>query len=159
MFVALRGRSALSLSLGALACWGALGAAGRPSQAPAGGGAGKPPVLAGRQRISDLSSVRIVDGDTFRYRGVRIRIADIDAPETHPPRCPRERALGAAATRRMAEMLSAPFELVPAADGRDEDRFGRKLRRVVRDGRSLGEQLVAEGLAHRWGGRKLPWCA
>ena len=85
MSVALRGRSALSLLLGALACCGALGAAALPGH--------------------------------------------------------------------------APFELVPAADGRDEDRFGRKLRRVVRDGRSLGEQLVAEGLAHRWGGRKLPWCA
>ena len=41
----------------------------------------------------------------------------------------------------------------------DEDRYGRKLRVVVRDGWSLGETLVSEGLARRWTGRRLPWCA
>jgi micrococcal nuclease len=136
-------------------------AVGLPFSALAGATPAEPqPVSPGRQRVADVDAVRIVDGDTFRYRGVRIRIADIDAPETHPPRCPREAQLGAAATRRMAELLGAgPFELVPPADGRDEDRFGRKLRRVVRGRASLGEQLVAEGLARPWGGARRPWCA
>ena len=159
MSVALRGRSALSLLLGALACCGALGAAALPAQAPAGAGAGKPPVLAGRQRISDLSSVRIVDGDTFRYRGVRIRIADIDAPETHPPRCPREKALGEAATRRSFRPKGSSSRPSAAGISSNGAESISAMRRVVRDGRSLGDQLVAEGLAHRWGGRKLPWCA
>src|SRR6185369_6931931 len=39
----------------------------------------------------------VVDGDTFWMDGVKIRIADIDAPETHPPHCARERELGFAA--------------------------------------------------------------
>src|SRR5437868_3776006 len=32
----------------------------------------------------------VVDGDTFWTNGVNVRISDIDAPETHPPRCSYE---------------------------------------------------------------------
>ena len=42
--------------------------------------------------------------------------------------------------------------------GRDQDRYGRKLRIVTRGGESLGEMLVAEGLAREWTGRREPWC-
>jgi endonuclease YncB( thermonuclease family) len=102
--------------------------------------------------------VRVVDGDTFWYGGAQIRIADIDTPEIHPPRCAYEAELGMRATRRLTELLRAgPFELEPIMD-RDEDKYGRKLRIVVRDGQSLGDQLVAEGLARRWVGRRMPWC-
>jgi endonuclease YncB( thermonuclease family) len=58
----------------------------------------------------------------------------------------------------MRELLHAgPFEL-ERIPGRDEDRYGRKLRVVTRNGRSLGDQLVAEGLARTWSGRREPWC-
>jgi hypothetical protein len=61
------------------------------------------------------------------------------------------------ATRRLAELLNAGrFEVV--APERDEDRYGRKLRVLVRNGQSLGDQLVAEGLARTWEGRRRPWC-
>lgn len=99
----------------------------------------------------------VVDGDTFYYGTVKIRVADIDAPETHPPRCAREADLGNQATRRLSELLDAgPFELVRF--DRDTDRYGRKLRVVMRNGRSLGDRLVAEGLARTWTGRRQPWC-
>lgn len=99
----------------------------------------------------------VVDGDTVWIDGVKIRVADIDAPETHPPRCASEGALGDRATRRLAKLMSAgPFELRPA--DRDEDRYGRKLRVITRNGRSLGDQLVREGLARAWEGRRRPWC-
>jgi endonuclease YncB( thermonuclease family) len=29
---------------------------------------------------------------------------------------------------------------------------------LVRDGRSLGDILVSEGLARTWSGRRQPWC-
>lgn len=104
-------------------------------------------------------SIRVVDGDTFWLNGEKIRIADIDTPETHPPRCAYEAELGARATRRLEALLrEAPFELA-AIGGRDEDRYGRKLRIVTRGGRSLGDMLVAEGLARTWTGRREPWCA
>lgn len=99
----------------------------------------------------------VVDGDTFRLDGVKIRVADIDTPETLQAQCAAERALGDAATLRMAQLLSAgPFALQPA--DRDADVYGRKLRIVIRDGRSLGDTLVAEGLARRWDGARHPWC-
>lgn len=99
----------------------------------------------------------VVDGDTFWLDGLKYRIADIDTPEVSQPACSAEKALGLRATDRLASLLNAgPFLL--AAGDRDEDRYGRKLRIVTRDGASLGEALIAEGLAHRWDGRKHPWC-
>jgi len=100
----------------------------------------------------------VVDGDTFYYHGERIRVADIDAPEIHEPRCVYEANLGDPATDRLRELFNdGPFMIIAAEQ--DEDRYGRKLRVVVRDDWSLGETLVSEGLARRWTGRRLPWCA
>ena len=105
-------------------------------------------------------SVRItcvVDGDTFWLDGTKIRIADINTPEVSSPQCSQEAVLGRRATERLRELLNAgPFALVQ--DGRDEDRYGRKLRVAMRDGQSLGGQLVAEGLAHEWQGYRRGWC-
>jgi micrococcal nuclease len=99
----------------------------------------------------------VVDGDTFWLDGVKIRIADINTPEVISPGCAAEAALGRQATTRPAELLNAgPFELSPA--DRDEDRYGRKLRIVERGGRSIGDALVNEGLAHRWEGYQQDWC-
>ena len=99
----------------------------------------------------------VVDGDTFWTGGVKIRIADIDAPETHPPRCDTEARLGEDATNRLLALLNeGPFVL--ETEGRDEDQYGRKLRVVTRDGRSLGGILVSEGLAREWTGHRKPWC-
>lgn len=99
----------------------------------------------------------VVDGDTFWMHGEKVRVADIDAPETHPSRCPSEAKLGKAATQRLQALLNAgPIELAQA--DRDTDRYGRKLRIVARGGESLGDQLVREGLARPWTGRRQPWC-
>lgn len=99
----------------------------------------------------------VVDGDTFYFRGEKIRVADINTPEVSEPKCAAEARLGAAATRRFQSLLNAgPIEL--RRGPRDEDRYGRKLRTVHRNGRSLGDVLVAEGLAHRWRGYKENWC-
>jgi endonuclease YncB( thermonuclease family) len=99
----------------------------------------------------------VVDGDTFWIGGEKVRVADIDTPETHPPRCAEEAALGAAATRRLRDLLNAGPVTLAAAD-RATDRYGRRLAIVMRDGRSLGDTLVAEGLARPWEGRRRPWC-
>lgn len=118
-----------------------------------------PAALGGVTVVEDFQAVTVIDGDTLDYRGERIRIADINTPETSSPDCASEAALGAEATRRMEELIAAgPFTLSPAADGRDEDVYGRKLRIVARDGRSLGGALVEEGLAHEWRGFKQSWC-
>ncbi|BDW83708.1 hypothetical protein MACH24_31460 [Erythrobacter sp. Dej080120_24] len=100
----------------------------------------------------------VVDGDTFWLDGTKIRIADIDAPEIGKPSCDYEYQRGMRATHRLVELLNeGPFEL-RTIESRDEDQYGRKLRVVTRGGRSLGDQLVSEGLARTWTGRREPWC-
>lgn len=100
----------------------------------------------------------VVDGDTFWLDGVKVRVADIDTPEVSEPRCDAEYALGIRARDRLRDLLNeGPFEL-QAIGSRDEDQYGRKLRVVVRNGNSLGDRLVAEGLARTWTGRREPWC-
>lgn len=101
----------------------------------------------------------VVDGDTIWYEGAKIRIADINTPETSEPDCAQEAELGARATARMTELLNeGAFSLEAWTDGRDKDRYGRELRIVTRGGQSLGEVLVAEGLAERWTGHRRNWC-
>lgn len=101
----------------------------------------------------------VVDGDTLLWiSGRKVRVADIDAPEISTPKCASELALGNKATDRLIELVNeGPFQL-QAWPGRDTDRYGRKLRVLVRDGRSLGDGLVEEGLARTWSGRREPWC-
>jgi endonuclease YncB( thermonuclease family) len=100
----------------------------------------------------------VIDGDTVRYGGLTIRLEDIDAPETRSPKCTAEAALGRQATERLLELINAgPFRVVHTG-GRDEDRYGRKLRVIERQGRSVGDTLIAEGLARRWDGARRSWC-
>ncbi len=98
-----------------------------------------------------------VDGDTFWFRGEKVRIADIDAPEISQPACDAERRAGEMSRDRLLAMLNeGRFSLT--SGWRDEDRYGRKLRIVSRMGKSLGERLVEEGLARRWNGPDFGWC-
>lgn len=100
----------------------------------------------------------VVDGDTFWLARSKIRIADIDTPEVGQAKCAAEKRLGERATDRLVELLNeGAFELI-GIGGRPQDQYGRELRVVVRNGRSLGAQLVAEGLARTWTGRREPWC-
>lgn len=99
----------------------------------------------------------VVDGDTFWFEGTKIRIADIDAPEISEPACTDEAEAGELAKARLLELLNdGAFRLI--SGWRDEDRFARKLRIVARGDVSLGEVLVQEGLARRWGGANFGWC-
>ena len=77
----------------------------------------------------------VIDGDTIRYGGIKIRLEDIDAPEVFSPRCASEAKLGRRAAERLLHLMnSGPFQLVSGE--RDEDRYGRKLRTIERGGRS-----------------------
>jgi endonuclease YncB( thermonuclease family) len=100
----------------------------------------------------------VVDGDTIWYGGMKIRISDIDTPEISRPKCEAEGALGHRAKNRLLELLNTgPFEVIQVGS-RDKDRYGRKLRVIIRDGQSLGSILIAEGLARRWDGARRSWC-
>lgn len=99
----------------------------------------------------------VVDGDTFWLKGDKYRIADINTPEISNSNCSAEAELGERATSRLIGLLNDGDFSLQKID-RDEDKFGRKLRIVTRRGQSIGETLIAEGLAERWSGRRRSWC-
>ena len=98
----------------------------------------------------------MVDGDTM-WQGQNIRVADIDAPETQKFDCPEEKALGDRATLRLRQLVnSGPVTL--SSIERHEDPYGRKLRLVYVNGKSVGDALVGDGLARHYRGGKQSWC-
>ncbi len=99
----------------------------------------------------------VVDGDTFWYKGRKIRISDINAPEISQPKCAQEAMLAKRTKSRLYTLLNAGNFTLKSGP-RDKDHYGRDLRKVERGGISLGNILIAEGLAHRWKGRKESWC-
>lgn len=102
----------------------------------------------------------VVDGDTLWIEGEKIRLADIDAPETEG-RCVEERILAARSAGRLAELIGrGDYEIQRGdpADGRTADRYGRTLAVIMVDGVSVGSILVEEGLARPWSGRRERWC-
>jgi endonuclease YncB( thermonuclease family) len=86
----------------------------------------------------------IIDGDTFAFGSERVRILNIDAPETRGSRCERELVVGLKAKERLAGLLRAGSVDVIRAG---EDRFSRTLARVSVGGLDVGSVLVGEGLA------------
>jgi len=99
----------------------------------------------------------VVDGDTFYIGGAKVRIAGIDAPETHPPRCAREAELGEQATRQLQALLSSG-SVTMTGIGRDRDSYGRLLRNVQVNGADVGEALIAAGVARDYGSGRRSWC-
>lgn len=100
----------------------------------------------------------VVDGDTFWYHGEKYRISDINTPEISQPACERERQLGRQAQVALLQTLNGSGLTLKQQERRDTDKYGRKLRVVMQDGQSIGDALIAQGLAHRWEGHKLNWC-
>lgn len=100
----------------------------------------------------------VVDGNTFWQGGVRIQLADVDVPDADMARCPGERQKAVAAKLRLQAILN-DGTFVLSTSGRGDDQNGGKLRIAMRAGRSIGDQLVAEGLARRWTGQTSSWCS
>ncbi|MBB3964736.1 hypothetical protein [Rhizobium metallidurans] len=96
----------------------------------------------------------VADGSTFWYKGEKIVIADIVSPGIDNARCDGERRAGFAAKLRLLNLLNAGSFSMNAAGQPDK---GAAPRVISRDGRSLGAQLVDEGLARKPG--QGAWCA
>lgn len=91
--------------------------------------------------------VIIVDGDTIKIDGTRVRLLDIDAPETYRSRCENELVLGLKAKARLRELVDGgPVAYEPHG----HDRYGRTLAHVLAGGTNVGDVLLAEGLALRY---------
>lgn len=105
-------------------------------------------VLAGRGSLSAApptftgTVVSVHDGDTLHVlddakQEHTIRLAGIDAPE-------RRQAFGTVARGRLAELTKG--KAVAVIEGRP-DKYGRTVARLEVEGRDVGLQLVADGLA------------
>jgi endonuclease YncB( thermonuclease family) len=105
--------------------------------------------------------LRVIDGDTVEVRGAgeRIRLANIDTPETGVrAQCAAERAAGDTAAETARALVARAEAIVITRTGR-VDRYGRTVGFVVLDGRDLGAAMIDAGLARPWRGRREPWCA
>ena len=99
----------------------------------------------------------VVDGDTFYLNGAKVRIAGIDAPETHDYRCQSELELGERAARQLQALLNSGAVTMTGID-RDRDVYGRLLRNVSVNGQHVGEALMSGGVARAYAGGRRPWC-
>ena len=100
--------------------------------------------------------IYVIDGDTFDLNRTRIRVAGIDAPETHPARCPEEARLGLVATQKLAELLRGrPLWI----SGLRTDRYGRSVGTVRVNGEDVADAMISAGLARNYDGKqRLGWC-
>lgn len=115
-----------------------------------------------------VEQARVIDGDTLEVVALiwldqrvttRVRVRGIDTPERRGA-CSAERDAAQAATKLAAQWLEQHQPVVL----RDltADKYGQRVVGRVQsaDGRSdLAEELLAAGLARRYGGgHKNPWC-
>ena len=98
---------------------------------------------AGASPISTIA--RVLDGDTIVLTdGRRVRLVQLDAPETDEDECYAAEAKGVL-IRLLPVGTEVEIETDPALDQRD--RFGRILAYVDRDGTNINLELVREGAA------------
>ena len=95
----------------------------------------------------------VADGNTFWMKGVKMKLAGIDVPQTDQARCMMERQKGFAAKVRLRDMLNGgAFEVASAGNG------GAEQKSLSRSGMSFAEQLMREGLAHPATAKNQSWC-
>lgn len=94
--------------------------------------------------------VRVVDGDTVdvmvKGEQVRVRLLNIDAPESVDPKVPDE-CLGAEAAAHLRELLPVGAEVRLEMDAEPTDGYGRTLAGVFIDGVLVNAAMAEAGLA------------
>lgn len=105
-----------------------------------------PPRQAGAVMRAFAGPARVVDGDTLRVGGVKVRLAAIDAPEAAQT-CEAKgetRACGAAATAALAALV-AGREVVCTPNGRRS--YDRVVAMCTAGSTDLSQAMVAQGMA------------
>ena len=117
----------------------------------------------------DVVLTRVIDGDTVAFQAnwlpeplkkeLSIRVFGVDTPEkSFRAKCPSEAARGEAATAFTKQMINASTKRQIIM--MDWDKYGgRVLGDVLLDGKSLRQQLIANGFAREYYGEaKTSWC-
>lgn len=90
-----------------------------------------------------VSETAIVDGDTFDFNGVRIRLNGIDAPE-YGQKC-GSRDCGVEALEALDKLIhSGPIDCQSMGD----DGYGRVIGKCSVAGQDIGAKLVSDGFAY-----------
>ncbi|WP_076605808.1 MULTISPECIES: thermonuclease family protein [unclassified Sphingobium] len=86
------------------------------------------------------ATLTVIDGDTLRIDGKRLRLVGIDAPEIHA--CPSYRRCvpgdGQASKRSLQRLLSGSISIRRVG----HDRFGRTLAHVYSGGRNVACEMI-----------------
>ena len=117
----------------------------------------------------DVVLTRVIDGDTVAFQAnwlpdplkkeLSIRVFGVDTPEkSFRAKCPSEAKRGEAATAFTKQMINASTKRQIVM--MDWDKYGgRVLGDVLLDGKSLRQQLIAQGFAREYYGEaKTSWC-
>ena len=117
----------------------------------------------------DVVLTRVIDGDTVAFQAnwlpdplkkeLSIRVFGVDTPEkSFRAKCPGEAARGEAATAFTKKIINASTKRQIIL--MDWDKYGgRVLGDVILDGKSLRQQLIAQGFAREYYGEaKTSWC-
>ena len=97
----------------------------------------------------------VLDGDTIYFKGQKVEVAGVDAPEIETAGCPEEVKRGIEAAGRLADLLNSGKVTIAGAE-RGTD--GQLLRKVKVNGRDVGNAMISAGLAHKYGGGPRSWC-
>lgn len=105
------------------------------------------------------SQIEIVDGDTIRVGGEKVRLVGFDTPETGAEAgCDIEIQRGNLAARRLEQLLiSGQLDI---RYRKHRDKYGRRLATLKVDGVNIGRALIREQLAvpYKGSGYKMNWC-
>lgn len=117
----------------------------------------------------DVVLTRVIDGDTVAFQAnwlpeplkkeLSIRVFGVDTPEKgFRAKCASEDQRGQAATAFTKQLINASTKRQIIM--MDWDKYGgRVLGDVLLDGKSLRQQLIANGFAREYYGEaKTPWC-
>jgi len=117
----------------------------------------------------DVVLTRVIDGDTVAFQAnwlpdplkkeLSIRVYGVDTPEkSFRAKCPSEAQRGEAATEFTKKLINQSQKRQIVLMGWDKY-GGRVLGDVVLDGKSLRQQLIANGFAREYYGEaKTSWC-
>jgi len=112
--------------------------------------------------VTCTQPVRVIDGDTIEVCNAsgpeRIRIANLDAPESFRPACAKEKQAGV-----LAKQAAVQFFVRPNVDldinRQSTDRYGRSVADVSVNGTDFRQYMIAAGHGVEWRkNKKHNWC-
>lgn len=131
-------------------------------------------LLYGGPQVSASKPTYFVDADTFDIPThiangwtvpVRLRLKNVNAPESYRPKCKRERELAAQAVAFVTEALSKPGAEIRLTEKEGNDDYARYLGQITVNGKDLGQMLLEHDppLARPWteaheGQTAMYWC-